>query len=238
MVVVSKRFSIFVPRLLALAFVFAALGSDVLATDVIYLNRCEGNCTVSSGTDDAVNHVTSLTSGSHNLLAFPYGDAAFASTAGCLRRAFARYDVTVTTTDPGSVPRREIMLAGFSQNLGLPSGIPSIAPLYAQPRDNAIVFVFAEFLGGDIDRMCWLAAQNVGFLYALDNELHCPDLMSTETGCGLKSFVDITVNCGTTAPQMCFAGGTTQNSAAKLAISPGIGDRILLADFENPGPSP
>lgn len=238
MLVVLKRFSVLVPRLLAVAFVYAALGSDVLATDLIYLNRCAGNCTVSSGIDDAVNHVTSLTSGSHGLVAFPYGDAAFAATAGCLRRAFARYDVTVTTTDPGAVPRREIMLAGFSQNLGLASGIPSIAPLYAQPRDNAIVFVFAEFLDGDVDRMCWLAAQNVGFLYALDNELHCPDLMGTATGCGLKSFVDITVNCGTTAAQTCFAGGATQNSAAKLAINPGIGDRILLADFENPGPSP
>jgi hypothetical protein len=146
--------------------------------------------------------------------------------------------VTVTTVDPGAVPRREIMLAGFSQNLGLPSGISAIAPLYPQPRDNAIVFVFAEFLGGDIDKMCWLAAQDIGYLYTLDNELHCPDLMSTATGCGVKSFVDITVACGRDTPQACFAGGTTQNSAGVLATNPGLGDRVFLADFERAAPSP
>ena len=211
---------------------------NVLATDLVYLNRCAAGCTVQPGPDDAINHVSSIPSSARSLAAFPYGDANFVATAGCLRQAFSRYDVTVTTVDPGAAPRREIMLAGLSQSLGLPAGLEAITPIYPQPRDNAIAFVFAEQLLGDIDKMCWLAAQNVGLLYALDHELHCPDLMSTWIGCGLKSFVDFNAPCGENAPRTCLNGSSIQNSAALLAIVPGLGDRLFLNDFERATPTP
>lgn len=211
---------------------------DVVAADLIYLNRCAAGCTVQAGVDNAINHVSSIPASTRSLPAFPYGDAPLAATASCLRQVFSRYDVTVTTVDPGALPRREIMLAGLSQNLGLPAGIEAIAPVYPQPRDNAIVFVFAEQLLGDVDGMCWLAAQQVGFLYTLDYELHCPDLMSTSRGCGVKTFSDFTAQCGETSPRTCLSGGATQNSAAILGIVPGLGDRLFLSEFERAAPTP
>lgn len=133
-------------------------GEIARATDVVYLNRCAAGCTIQPGLDDAINHVSSIPSSNRSLAAFPYGDAAFVATASCLRQAYSRYDVSVTTVDPGLAPRREIMLARIPQELGLPAGIEAIAPIYPQPRDNEIVFVFAEQVNGDVDKMCWLAA--------------------------------------------------------------------------------
>lgn len=212
--------------------------SNAVATDIMYLNRCASGCTVQPGVDDAINHKSSIPQSTAVIPAFSYGDAKFVATEGCLRKAFARYDVSVTTTDPGVLPRREIMLGGLPQNLGLSSGITAIAPVYPQPRENAIVFVFAEQLLGDVDKMCWLAAQQVSFLYALDYELHCPDFMSWSSGCGLKTFTDFAAPCGETTPRTCMNGASTQNSAARLAVVPGLGDRIFLSDFESASPSP
>lgn len=218
-------------------FLFLAT-SSAFATDVIYLNRCASGCTVQPGADNAVTHRSSIPQSTSSLPAFSYGDAKFVATEGCLRKAFARYDVLVTPTDPGSMPRREIMLAGLPQNLGLPAGTRAIAPIYLQPRDNAIVFVFAAELLGDFDKMCSAAAQQVGYLYALDTELHCPDFMSSSSGCGLKTFTDFAAPCGETTPRTCINGSSTQNSAAQLTIVPGLGDRIFLSDFESASPSP
>jgi hypothetical protein len=223
---------------IALLIALSATSRIGSATDLLYLDRCSGGCLVTPGVDDAINHVSSVVSSTRVLSAFPYGDAAFVATAGCLTRAFSHYDVKVTVVDPGPLPRREIMLAGFSQNLGLPGGIQAIAPLYAQPRDNAIAFVFAEQLAGNVDKMCWLAAQHVGLLYALDFELHCPDLMSQASSCGLKSFANIDAQCGEVSPRACMNGASTQNSAVLLMANPGLGDRLFLSDFEPPAPVP
>jgi hypothetical protein len=79
MVVVSKDFSIPALSLAAFALLAGVISRDALATDLIYLNRCTGNCMVTEGVDDAVNHVSSIISGTRNLLEFPYGDGGLPS---------------------------------------------------------------------------------------------------------------------------------------------------------------
>jgi hypothetical protein len=222
----------------ALACAAAILAAPAAATDVIYINPCPGGCVVTPGVDDAINHVSSIPSSASALTAFSHGDAIFQATVGCIRKAWARFDVEVTTQSPGTLPRREIMLAGTPQQVGMPSGVPGVAPLFAEPRDNAIVFVFSEAIGADPDVLCWTASQEVAHLYALDHEFHCEDLMSYTTGCGIKSFTDFDAQCGEYSPRTCLSGAATQNSAALLSQVPGLGDRILLADFERGMPAP
>lgn len=221
---------------LLLALLLAAM--PVHATDLIYLNRCAGGCTVTVGIDDAINHVSSIPNGTSQLVEFSFADSTFVATLGCLRNVFSKYDVKLVADDPGQVPRREILLAGSSQNIGLPAGFYSVAPIYSEPRDNALVFVFAETIGDDSDVLCEEAARNVAYLYTLENVLYCQDVVAPATGCGVKTFTDIDAQCGETTPRPCLNGASTQNSAAALAVTPGLGDRLLLSDFERAMPSP
>jgi hypothetical protein len=155
------------------------------------------------------------------------------------RSLFARYDVEVITANPGAVARREMMLAGNAAQLGQPVGSLGVAPT-GSASDNRIAFAFANDIGADPDKLCWVAAQQLGFLYALDYEFYCPDIMSASIGCGLKSFTDLAEPCGyDMATPTCPTGGqSTQNTAALLGGRAGLSDRIFLNEFELPRPAP
>ena len=157
---------------------------------LIYLNNCKPNgCVVHPGNDNAVTHTSSIPNQQSTVTAFAFSDDTFGRTVGCLRAAFARYDVSITTVDPGQLPRREMMIAGSPQDIGMPGGTDGVAPFTGQPIDNAIAYTFANTVGDDPDGLCWTAANQLGHLYGLDNEHYCPDLM----GGARAGFIDSTV---------------------------------------------
>ena len=212
------------------------------ALDLLYINRCVGGCALTPGTDDAINRKSSLLSGNTTVPAFPHGDAAFDATVDCVRSTLAQYDVAVVTSDPGAVTRREVILGGSSQSVIGIGGVWGVAPFFGGvPRDNAIAFAFANDIGANVDALCWTAAKGFGALYGLDNNLHCPDLMSDTQACGTKTFTDFDAPCGESAtPRTCNIPGSpsTQNSAMRLAQVPGHADVIFRGLFEVAGPSP
>jgi len=110
--------------------------------------------------------------------------------------------------------------------------------------DNRIAFAFANDIGADPDKLCWIAAGQLGELYGLEPEYHCPDVtsyFSGPDGCGLKTFADFDAPCGTfSAKPTCSdtGGQPTQNSAALLAARAGLSDRIFLNEFEQARPAP
>jgi hypothetical protein len=213
------------------------------ASGLIYVNRCAGGCTVKKGLDDdAINGVSSIpTSGTSNLSEFAHGDLAFSETVSCLRSLFARYDVDIVTANPGDVARRELMLAGTASQVQLPTGVYGEAPHYGMITDNAIAFAFANDIFADANNLCWIAAQQLSFLYGLEVEFYCSDITTvSQDHCGLKSFSDFDAPCGAfSALSTCpFSGQPTQNSAALLALRAGLSDRIFLNEFEQPRPAP
>ena len=220
--------------------------STIAPPDIVYLNRCAAGCTVKFGGDDAINGFSSLVPGTTALAAFPHSDAVFDATAACVRTVLAPYNIQVRIADPGTLPRREIMLSTTSQQIGLPSGIAADAPLDGHPHDNAIAFVFATVAGPSVDNLCWDAAQTIGNLYGLDIVTYCPDIMSYSTGCGTKSFTTQNATClGTVSgvAGVCALGNTAQNSAAVLITAPGPTDILFENGVENfqvpaSGPSP
>ncbi len=220
-----------------------AAASPASAGGLIYVNRCAAGCTVTPGADNAITGKSSIPDSTSNLSAFAHGDAVFTSTVVCLRSLFARYDVEVITANPGAVARREMMLAGTAAQLGLPSGVAGVAPS-GSSTDNRIAFAFANDIGADADKLCWIAASQLGELYGLEPEYYCPDVMSYfsgPSGCGLKTFADFDAPCGTfsAAPTCSNTGGQpTQNSAALLAVRAGLSDRVFLNEFEQPRPAP
>jgi hypothetical protein len=227
---------------IALLVLALAIAQAAAASKIIYVNRCVGNCTVTPGPNDAIAGSSTIPSnGTSTLTAFAHSDAVFNATVVCLRGVFARYDVTVTSTYPGAVPRRELMLAGYASEVGAPSGSWGTAPTNGgAPIDNAIAFAFANDIGADVDNLCWTGAQQLGFLYGLELEYYCPDIMSYGQACGLKTFTDHDAACGVYSAQAkCeFTGLATQNSAEILAANAGLGDRLFLDEFEAPTPAP
>lgn len=206
---------------------------------LIYLNACKPNgCAVHFGPDDATTHTSSVVGQDSTVGEFAFSDATFARAAGCLRGVFARYDVSITTTDPGAAPRRELMLAGRAQDVGQPMGVQGVAPFTGVPIDNAIAFAFATDIGDDPDALCWIAASQIGHLYGLDDAHYCPDVMSYLAGCGVKSFTDVDAPCGEFADRTCASGAPTQNGDATLRLVIGDADRIFLAGFDPPMPAP
>jgi hypothetical protein len=213
------------------------------ASGLIYINRCAAGCTVSPGANDAIDGTSNLVASTKNLSAFAHGDAVFSDTVVCLRSLFARYDVDVVTVSPGNLARREMMLAGTAAQLGF-IGSLGVAPLTGSPIDNAIAFAFANDIGPDPDKLCWIAATQLGALYGLEVEYYCPDVtsnFSAPNGCGLKTFADFDAPCGTfSAKATCdmTSGLPTQNSAALLATRAGLSDRLFLDEFEQARPAP
>ncbi len=212
------------------------------APDIVYLNRCVGTCAVQAGADDAINAKSSVVSSSVSVAAFPWPDATFDATAACVRTVLAPYDIIVRITSPGALARREIMLTTTSQSIGLFSGLYTNAPFDGYPHDNTIGFVFSTTVGSDVQNLCWETALVIGNLYRLDIVIPCADIMSFDTGCGVKSFTNQDAACANIGGQ-CILGNSTQNSAAILGAAPGLTD-ILFANgtetFQLPsaGPAP
>jgi len=153
--------------------------------------------------------------------------------------------VQVRISSPGAVPRREIMLTTVPATVGLSAGSAEAAPFDGSPRENAIAFVFATSIGPNVENLCWITAEAIGNLYALDFVTSCLDIMSWTPGCGVKSFTNEDAPCSGAfgTPGHCFLGNTTQNSAAMLGVTPGPTDIVFengLEAFQTPrdGPSP
>jgi hypothetical protein len=151
------------------------------AAGLIYVNRCAAGCTVTPGFDNAIAGKSSIPISTSNLSAFAHGDAVFSDTVICLRSLFARYDVNVITANPGAVARREMMLAGNATQLGLSPGTAGVAP-GGSAADNRIAFAFANDIGADADKLCWIAASQTSGTVWARAEYHCPDVTSYLSG--------------------------------------------------------
>ncbi|MCQ4165513.1 hypothetical protein [Tahibacter harae] len=204
-----------------------------LPHDTLYLNACRSTCPLQPGADDAVARRSSVLSQAVTVPPFAQPDSDFQQVQACLRQVFARYDITVVSTDPGAQPRREVIVTTRPAVLGLPAGIAAVAPFYGLPRDNAIAFVFAAELA-TVQEICEAAAQQLGVLYGLDLVTAAPDIMAYAAYAGRKQFTDSEAPCGEYTPRACAtqAGGNTQNSHARLSQIPGRVDVIFRSSLD------
>ncbi len=171
----------------------------------LYLNRCAGGCTVTAGTDDAVNNRSSILGrdgvpSTVNLAAFNHDEATWDGLVQCMRATYAIYGVEVVT-DPPAGPHVEVMVAGNAASLNLDGNTLGIAPLTsdcsALPSAIAYSFASAHLTGPElINDLCATTAHEAGHIYGLDHEFECKDPMTYLTGCGVKVFLNRTVACG------------------------------------------
>ncbi len=195
------------------------------APEVLYLNRCVGGCSASAGRDDAVADRSSIlgrdgTPSSISLSPFMHDDATWDGMVACVRATYAIYGVSVVTEPPAGA-HVEVMVAGSAAALGLPGNTLGIAPLAndCSALGSAIAFAFANAhqTGPElVAELCATTAHEAGHVYGLDHEFECKDPRTYLTGCGVKVFLNRTVECGEfDAPRTCKCAAK-QSSHLKL----------------------
>ncbi len=192
---------------------------------ILFVNRCQGGCTITKGSNDARLNTSSIPpmSGSFTLSEFQWADEVWDQTIACIREVYGPYNVQVVTEDPGQAFHHEAILAGTATELGLGPGIGGIAPAACQPLDNVISFSFANQSGNALE-MCWTLAQESAHSFGLPNHVFdCADPMTYLGGCGQKFFRDKGLQCGRFEPEPCSCGGSVQNSHRELRAAFGDG---------------
>ena len=184
-------------------------------SNIIYLNRCAGGCTVTGGWDDSRDNRSSIVGGTSFVNEFEHGDTAWEAVVRCVALQYEPFDIVITDEDPGDVEHYEAIVAGYPQDIGMGNGIGGVAPFGCGIINNAITFSFANVYSSTRD-ICETVAQETAHAFGLEHEFLCEDPMTYLTGCGEKSFKDIDAECGEFEARECYCGGTTQNSYQAL----------------------
>ncbi|HET9485165.1 MAG TPA: carboxypeptidase-like regulatory domain-containing protein [Xanthomonadales bacterium] len=212
----------------------ATLSGDGIAPyeTVVYLNRCEGDCVVWAGADDAVADSASTVRVVAGRVMSEFGQQGFAELAQCVRSYYERYNLVVVTEDPGTVPHREQMVVdNASQDYGIGPGYDGIVSDFCQSSiSNSISLSFAKGVYDPAD-LCLTSAHEFGHQFTLDHTLYALDVMSHVHVAG-RHFADETAQCGEEGvARPCRCGGTTTNSDATLSALLGVrGQAELLRD--------
>jgi uncharacterized protein (TIGR03382 family) len=194
---------------------------------LLYLNRCEGDCTITySAQDDsradrsAIPDYPTVT-----LTEFNKSEADWQEIVSCTRGLFSRYNFKIVTEDPGNESHIEAMVAGRpeqmlkpSQDIPDPSKVGGIALLGCGGGiPNSIAYVYANSLNNN-EFICGAIGQEIAHTFGLDHQLLCSDPMTYLPYCGPKDFQDTDAICGEAEPRSCTCtGSSTQNSHSFIA---------------------
>lgn len=198
-------------------------------SNIIFLNKCEGGCTIFPGNDDSRTNRSSVVAGTLGQTAFisefAYGQEEWDEIVDCVTRVYEPYDIVITDVDPGAnVSHFEAIVAGTDDEINTEAG--GIAPASCGVINNAITFSFANQGGqSGLAQMCWTVAQETAHAFGLDHEFLCSDPMTYLSDCGFdKTFQDVNAPCGEFESRGCYCGGNTQNSHQFLLGHFGAGE--------------
>ena len=177
--------SVLLPTLLASSAVAAPRGIRVAAppalvnagtntgSRILYVNRCEGGCTIAPGFEDSRTNHSSIIGSPRELSEWPHTDEDFQSMLRCVQELYAPFEIAVTDIDPGNEPHYEAIVAGTGAQLGFPMA-GGVAPFTCGPIENAMSFTFA-LLYDDMRELCNVVGQESAHAFGLDHELQCND---------------------------------------------------------------
>ena len=205
-----------------------------LPTQVAFLNRCIGGCSLFPGVENSRTNRSSIIGNSiRTLPAYPWGDASFNALAACVRNVLRPYRIEIFTEDPGNVLHREHMVAGAPMHFGFGSGVAGVSPYVCGGISNSISFTFAQAIGDDIPELCYTAAHEIGHQFGLDHELHAPDPMTYLDFAFIRTFTRTAEPCGEFGTRACACDSpASQNTHAVLASRIGINPVVFVDDFE------
>ena len=208
-------------------------------SNIIFLNRCTGGCTITktTGISDARQNQSTIPMGNNGQMftldAFAHSEQDWQTLLTCVRAVYAPYNVMVTDVDPGTAVHHEAIVAGVAADIGwdpLTLGVGQVSA-DCSAYDNGISFAFAN-AHTDMEDLCWTVAQETGHTYGLDHVFNntsdglsaCTDPMTYSLmDCGRKFFRFRDYQCGESAARACRCGGS-QNAHTKLlsVFGPGM----------------
>ena len=194
-------------------------------SNLIYLNKCEGGCTIYPGYDDSRTNTSSVVAGVLGTTAyiseFEHSQEDWDELVQCVTRTYEPFGIVITDQDPGGASHFEAIVAGIDDEINYTAG--GVAPGGCGFTNNAITFSFAN--QGSLSTLCWTVAQETAHAFGLDHVMECSDPMTYLTGCGYdKSFQDIDAPCGENVNRQCKCGGSTQNSFKLIRDHFGTGE--------------
>jgi Big-like domain-containing protein len=197
-------------------------------SNTIFLNFCPGGCLVKQGTTDSRTDTSSVPRvGQGTLSPFSQSSTVQAAVVSCVKEIFGPFGVNITTTDPGTAPHFEIMIAGQPGQI-LGAGFDNVGGI--SPFDcstfipNSLVFVF-DVWGANVNEICATAGQEVAHSWALDHATEPSDPMTYYNYSGRRHFMNAQVQCGSdcsggkTALGDTCTGPTLQNHACTCSGS-------------------
>ena len=181
-----------------------------IGTRILYLNDCKPNgCQVRSGGTDSRSDRSSIAS-TGVLTAFKYDDVTWNHIVTCVRDVMSPFNLQVTTTDPGTTPHFEVMIAGEGTAIGMDANTLGVSPYACNPNsnnnptglyiDNTLVFAFANMayyatVQNQAEELCAVAAQELAHSFALDHVLDGGDPLTYFPFSGRRYYKDA-MKCG------------------------------------------
>ena len=183
------------PRDVVVARAPAPGATAAASSNVIFLNRCTGGCTVRYGNTDSRTDHSSI--GQGTLTAWSYDDATWQKVVQCMKDVFEPYNVVITDQDPGSADHLEIMIAGNPGDIMLPSDVGGIAEqTCASYQADTLVFDFAAVWQGSVEDICSTAAQEIAHTWGLDHTTLASDPMTYFKYTGRRYYSTSAEQCG------------------------------------------
>lgn len=196
------------------------------ASHVLFLNPAGGSFAYAGVSDSVANTSIFPDPGTPATIPpFARGEVAWADLLGCVRTAFAPFDVAVVDVDPGGVDHVEIVAGGVGTDLAetFDRSIGVMQGGLCDFRPRALGFLFSGNEAPTDLTMCRVAARLAGIAYGLDEilfeEVGCPDPMVARCTSGAPVFMDQAIP---------YPGGfcnpdeaPTQNSHAELLVTLG-----------------
>jgi len=168
-----------------------------VSSNVLFLNNCQpSGCTVHAGGSASSLTDTWPISSTRTLSQYKGTTTQWNATVSCMKDVFGRFGLNITTTDPGTAPHFEIMIAGSPQDLNMSSGVGGISPFNGGVISNSLVFDFSDVWGNDVEDTCSTAAQEIAHSFGLDHVTDPSDPLTYYGFNGRRQFVDAQVQCG------------------------------------------
>lgn len=223
------RASLLVFGLIAGSFT-TARADDV--SPIIYLNRCQGGCTIYSGGSNSHSNTSPIPrdgNGTYPMSGFAHDQQVWDDMVQCVREVYAPYGAEITDVEPApGVDYHEVIVAGHGNEIGWGEawGVASNGSVSCEPVDNAISFAFANDHPPDGEILCVTVAQESGHTWGLDHEFSCATPMTYLGACGRQYFRNAQIPCGEFAERPCMCSGATQNSHIRLLTVFGPGQAL------------
>lgn len=205
-------------------------------SNVIYLNRCVGGCTITRGprnnsTTDTSWFPNGANGTVYNITEFSHDDATWNALLACVQDLYSYYDVVVTDVDPGTAPHTEVYCAGLSEEigenaggLGGPISESTTVDIACTAAENNIAFAFLNgYPAEQIEYMCGVIAQESGHSFGMPYHVRdCNDPMSysysgpCSGGAQRGYFRNRDMRCGDFADESCTCGSNRVNTHKHL----------------------